>query len=345
MTSFSGFETRLVTALQPVRHGFTAAVLYTFLETGLAASLAKGPATAVALADGHRMAASRLEGLLLFLCNEGYLTRHEDVFSLTPKGAAVVEFEPWYTLLVGGYATTLTQLGQTLAADSPYATRNGAEVGRGSCGISRYDAIPLVLTLLERIEPLPHRLIDIGCGDGSFLLDLLERLPGTRGVCVDPDRDSVQAARRSARRRGLADRCDFVVATAGEFAEKSGLFPGRPGDCYLASFALQEALEQDGEQALIDTVRALFGRAPDAHLVVVEVEQRAADHDVMRDGLALAYYNPYFLLHRITAQRLESRDYWDELFEKAGLRRLAVATVDAAVDSTGFEFGYLLAAA
>jgi 2-ketoarginine methyltransferase len=344
MTVDPGFESRLAMALQPVRHGFTAAALYTLMRTDLAKSLADGPTSTADLARTHEMNPARVEGLLVFLRNEGYVHREGDVFSLTPKGNEVLEFEPWYTLLVGGYWSTLDHLPRTLGWDASYAPRNSAEVGRGSCGISVYDAIPLVLSLLKQIGDRPRRLIDIGCGDGSFLISLLTQLPDTEGICVDPYAGSVEIAARTADESGMAGRMAFVTATAADFARRTTRFPGRPGDCYLASFALQEALEQDGEEALIDSLRALFKRSPEAYMVVVEVEQRANDPDVMAGDLALAYYNPYFLLHRITEQRLETRQYWDQLFDRAGLRRIATGSVDPRVDSTGFEFGWLLAA-
>jgi 2-ketoarginine methyltransferase len=340
-----GFVERLVDALQPVRSGFVASCVYTLMRTGLARSLLDRPAGVAALARQHGMSPRRLEGLLLFLVNEGYVERTGDRYALSEKGEEVLEFEPWYTLLVGGYWATLAQLPDALGATAPYAGRDGAEVGRGSCGISDYDAIPLVLSLLRRVPGAPARLIDIGCGDGSFLLALLRELPDAHGICVDPCAESVEAARTAATKAGMAGRVEFVTATATGFAGDTARFPGRPGDCYLASFALQEVLEQDGEAVLVDTLTALFERSPAAHMVVVEVEDHAARREAMRDGMALAYYNPYFLLHRITAQRLEARPYWDEVFRRSGLRRVASGTVDPAVDPTGFEFGYLLAAA
>jgi 2-ketoarginine methyltransferase len=345
VTRAKPFVDRLVSALQPVRLGFLASCLHTFMRTGLAESLRERPVDLDVLAERHGMDRRRLEGLLLFLVNEGYLARAGDRYELTETGAGVLEFAPWYELLVGGYWTTLAQLPECVASNAPYAGRNGAEVGRGSCGISAYDAIPLVLSLLRNIPGGPARLIDIGCGDGSFLLTLLRQFPSARGVCVDPYPESVESARRAAEESGLAERTDFVTATATGFATDVERLPGRTGDCYLVSFALQEILEQEGEKVLVDTLTALFDRSPDAHMVVVEVEQGADRHAVMRDGLELAYYNPYFLLHRITAQRLETRSYWDELFKRSGLRRIATGTVDPAVDPTGFEFGYLLTAA
>ena len=69
------------------------------------------------------------------------------------------------------------------------------------------------------------------------------------------------------------------------------------------------------------------------------------DAQVMRHGLALAYYNPYFLLHSFTAQRLLPHAAWLEIFAEAGLQLLATEYASELVDSTRLEIGYLLRAA
>jgi 2-ketoarginine methyltransferase len=91
-------------------------------------------------------------------------------------------------------------------------------------------------------------------------------------------------------------------------------------------------------------VRTVITSSPGARLVVVEVDHRPDDPTVMRHGLGLAYYNPYYLLHQITRQRLATTDFWRELFAEAGAEILAWRACDPEVDSTGLEFGCVLAA-
>jgi 2-ketoarginine methyltransferase len=56
----------------------------------------------------------------------------------------------------------------------------------------------------------------------------------------------------------------------------------------------------------------------------------------------MAYYNPYYLIHQITEQRLETSQFWADLFRRAGLECLTMAHPDDRVDSTRLELGYLL---
>ena len=56
-------------------------------------------------------------------------------------------------------------------------------------------------------------VLDVGCGGGAVLVDVLTRLPSARGVGVDPAARLLELARARARRRGLAARARFVCAT------------------------------------------------------------------------------------------------------------------------------------
>jgi len=58
------------------------------------------------------------------------------------------------------------------------------------------------------------RVLDLGCGQGSLLLAVVEASPGATGDGVDLDVRELGRARRAAARRGLAERVSFHVADA-----------------------------------------------------------------------------------------------------------------------------------
>lgn len=335
----SDFEQRLVEAIQPIRGLALAQALYAIFDTGLYETLSAEPGLdSQALSDRHAMDATRLTALCHYLANEGYLTP-EDGWRLTAKGRDLAPFRPWYTLLVGGYAATFGQLATTLPAGAPWASRDGAKVGEGSCGISRLDVLPMIDRLLDQ---LPHRevtVVDLGCGDGTFLIDLLRHRPGLRGIGVEPDPVSSGIAAEQVVRQGLSERMTTHQGRAADVARLE--LPG--GElCFLTAFVLQEMLEQQGEAAVAGLLRETMRAHPDAHWLVVEVDHRLDDPRTMAHGLGKAYYNPYFLLHALTEQRLERREFWERLFTEAGLDIVALDHPDDAVDSTGLELGYLL---
>jgi 2-ketoarginine methyltransferase len=336
----SDFERCLIESLQPVRYFALAQALFHAMDTGIFAALTASPgADAGDLASDLGLDPERLEALLVYLENEGYVVR-EGGWSLSAKGAGLPRFQPWYELLVGGYATTFGQLGDVLQKGAPYATRDTTRVGAGSCGISAYDALPLTERLLDRAGRDVATVIDVGCGDAAFLIELLRRRPGLQGIGMEPNFPSVEAGEARGKAADLAGRLELRHGPAADVTTLR--LPGRgAGTCFLTAFVLQEILEQAGERAVEDLLGATFDANPEALWIVIEVDHQPSA-PVMAHGLAMAYYNPYYLIHKITEQRLETDQFWAGLFRRAGLECLTVAHPDDRVDSTRLELGYLL---
>lgn len=336
----SDFERRLIENVDPVRQFFLASTLYHALGLGVLRALDTGPGRdTAALAEELRLDASRLGALLRYLQNETYVL-DDGGWRLTAKGREVQEFAPWYQMLVGGYASTFEQLGDVLRGEKAYASRNTTEVGAGSCALGVYDALPLAVYLLNSIEQPPSILVDVGCGDASFLMEILKRSPGLRGIGIDPSPGNVERGLALSAEQGLAGRLEVIQAGAAE-ARKLEL-PGQGrGAAFMTAFVLQEFLEQDGEQAVRELLSTTFDAYPDTHWVVIEMDYRPTAPVLGTHGLARAFYNPYFLIHNITQQRLETREWWQQLFSEIGLS-YKEATTDPSVDSTGLQIGFLL---
>jgi cyclopropane fatty-acyl-phospholipid synthase-like methyltransferase len=67
--------------------------------------------------------------------------------------------------------------------------------------------------LLDRGLPgATGKLLDIGCGDGRFLLDALAGRPGWTGDGVDLNARAINRAQAVAQSRGLSERANFHVA-------------------------------------------------------------------------------------------------------------------------------------
>ena len=334
-------EERLTDALQPVRGFVLAQALYHFMNTGVQATLSTTPKiTARDLSLRLGLEEERISGLLQYLANEGFVEYLDgNAVSLTPSGEEIADFRPWYTLLVGGYAQTFMQISAVLQAGASYATRDSSSVGIGSCGISQYDALPMTRSLLAKIPRPVGTVIDIGCGDGSFLVDLCRSIPGIRGIGLEPDPRSVKAANQAAERHGISDRVDVRVGAGTDlpdFSEAVGPL------CFITAFVFQEILEQSGVEAILRMLRGAFQQHPDAHWIVIEVDYRPQDATVMRTGLGLAYYNPYYLIHKVTEQRLAPVSFWNQLYRDAGLQVVAYEYPDSSYDSLGLKVGCLL---
>lgn len=332
------FSQRLVSALQPIRHSFVASTLQYLFTSGLYDELEQGIKMSDSAVSGYDE--ERLKGLFEYLLNESIvLLDPTGTYWLTQSGKDFGPYRPWYELLMGGYSRTLDDLPETMQDGTVYASRNDAAVGRGSCGISEYDALPMLRALInESLDTPPNVIADLGCGDGNILLQLGRDYSHVIGV--DPAPGNISAARKLAAEMGFSDRSEFIEAGAEEYMSDSER-RATPGVCYLAAFALQEVLEQVGRDAVVSMIRQAL-EAPGNSMAIVEVTPFQMAEGCMENDLEIAYYNPYYLIHTITRQRLETETFWKRVFVEAGAQIVGWRTTDVHVDSTGREFGALL---
>ncbi|AQZ70375.1 hypothetical protein BKM31_13715 [[Actinomadura] parvosata subsp. kistnae] len=335
------FELRLIEAIRPISEHFLAVGIHHLFDTGIYDALAGRPAVPIPVLAGElAMDVDRLRGFLLYLANEDIVQVADDRVALTAKAAGLNEFRAWYTFLIGGYAGTIQQIGGALTRGAPDCTRNGEYVGVGSCEISRYDGMPMTLDLLEKGGVSARELLDLGCGNALYLTEFAKAVPGLRAWGVEPDADGYRAALSLVEREGMADRVRLVHASATDFLRHP------PQDCrpdlIVLGYVLQEILAQEGEEAVLELLRGIITRFPRINVVVIEVSDEIGNPAVMRHGVARNFWNPYFLIHYFTRQRLARKDYWDELFRRAGLSVAAFTSTDPRIDSSGVELGYLL---
>ncbi len=126
------------------------------------------------------------------------------------------------------------------------------------------------LALLQAVDPMPARVLDVGCGSGILALAAL-RLGAERAIGVDTDPLAVEATRANAERNGLGDRIEASV----------GALPSIAGDRYELVLANLVAA------VLVDIAARLAAHLePDGTLLASGIiEPRAAEvQDAMRDA-------------------------------------------------------------
>jgi 2-ketoarginine methyltransferase len=330
-------ENTLVAGLEPFRGFVLSTAIYAMQKSGLEGEIAGG-ASLDQLVDGGRRDRERLTALLDYLGAAGLVTSDAETFTLTDLAHTYREAGVWYEMMIGGYGVTFLSLADHLDAGTPLAPRVGRYVGSGSCGISMHDSIPLLRRLLAASGRDYRRLIDLGCGSGVYLTELCAQYPLLHAVGIEPEADTVEAARRWVSGQPGGDRVTIEQAGALEWIERTADKP----DLAILAFVIHEVLGQEGEPGVRRLLTGLFDAAPDLDLVVIDIDKRSADRAAMAHPLARNYYNAYFLLHPFTGQRLMAREWWERLFASTRLTVVDSGTTDPSMDSTGFEIGWLL---
>ncbi len=331
-------EKDLVSALEPFKGFVLANVLFMLQQSGVQELLEKG-VTESELCEQRSLDPARVRAFVDYLLAADLVTRStEGVLVLTPTALAYNEARAWYEMMVGGYGQTFRALGDHLAAGSSPAPRAGGFVGSGSCGISLHDAIPLLRRLLEQGGRKYSRLVDLGCGSGVYLTELCRDYPAMTAVGLEPDAQGAAAARAWVAQQEAGDRVTIAETAALDWLGGVSEIP----DLAVLAFVIHEVLGQEGEDGVRKLLYSLFEAAPDLDLAIIDIDLHSADLTAMGHPLAQNYYNAYFLMHPFTSQKLETREWWEALFNECGLSVKAFGTTDPSMDSTGFEVGWLL---
>ncbi|MEV0649741.1 class I SAM-dependent methyltransferase [Phytomonospora sp. NPDC050363] len=111
---------------------------------------------------------------------------------------------------------------------------------------------------------VPATVLDLGCGWGELMLDVLAAVPGARGTGVDVTAEDLERGRRNAGDRGLAGSVEFVEGSAADHT-------GEPADlvlCLGSSHALSDEQPPHHTAAALRRLRELV--APGGRVLLGE---------------------------------------------------------------------------
>jgi SAM-dependent methyltransferase len=204
-------------------------------ELGLYKAMAgAGPMTAFELADRTGTAERYVREWLAAQAAGGYVVYHAQTgeYELPPEQAMALADEDGPAFMLGGF-----QMASAVLADQPKlaeAFRTGEGFGwhqhdhRLFEGVERFfrpgyraNLVEAWIPALDGVDAKLKRgakVADVGCGHGASTLIMAEAHPNSTFVGFDYHDASIEAARRGAHERGLADRVEFEVAGAKDYS-------------------------------------------------------------------------------------------------------------------------------
>lgn len=335
----NNFEHELIDALQPIRSFVLSTSIFHLFNSGIYDLISNDATDVEKLVDDLGYDQNKMHGFFAYLKNENIVEIENGKVVLTYLGRSYSDYRAWYVMMIGGYGETFLGIGDKFKKNSGGVSRDIVHVGVGSCGISYYDAFPLTHKLIENMKNKPKMICDLGCGNGMYLVEFCNFFDGIKAIGIEPNESSCVAAREFIKEKGRSTDIEIICDNAVHFLKNEN---GKEPDLYIIGFVLHEILGQEGEEAVIQFLVSIRKRDPETYIAIIEVDDQIEDPAIMKHGLSQGYYNPYYLLHYFTNQKLEKGLFWENVFEKAGFDVIAKETTLDNVDSTGLELGYLI---
>jgi ubiquinone/menaquinone biosynthesis C-methylase UbiE len=243
-------------------------------KLGLYKALAAGPMRSAELAAKTGTDERYLREWLASQAAGGYITydAKTDKFSLSEEQAFTLADEHSPAYLPGAFELALGSLAAVPRIAESFRTGAGMgwhehvdDVFHGCEKFFRpgYSAhlvgswIPALHDVKGKLEA-GARVADVGCGKGASTLLLAKAFPKSRFFGFDYHPTSIEAARESAKREGVADRVSFDVAKAKEFPGKDydvvAVFDclHDMGDPIGAAAHVRKSLTKDGTWMIVE---------------------------------------------------------------------------------------------
>ncbi len=243
-------------------------------KLGLYKALAAGPMTSAELAAKTRTDERYLREWLASQAAGGYITYNpqSDRFSLSAEQAFALANEDSPAYLPGAFELALGSLAAVPRIAESFRTGAGMGWHEHADGVFHgcekffrpgYAAnlisswIPALQEVKGKLES-GGRVADVGCGKGASTILMAQAFPKSKFFGFDYHDKSIEAARDSARREGVADRVTFEVSKAKEFPGKDYDFVAvfdclhDMGDPVGAATHVRESMSPNGAWMIVE---------------------------------------------------------------------------------------------
>lgn len=272
----------------------------------------RGTVNVQSFAQSNNLDASILRSLCDSLFALSILKKDGSDYALDSKGRILVEVARGWFDGVYGYEGVFHHLEALLRKEKEYGRdvkRRSDFVARGSGEMEKWIYFPLAINVINKGGF--KKVLDLGCGEATFLRDLCENNDQVPGYGIDIAPEAIADGRERVKEAGLQDRIHLFVEDITRLEQVPEPLQGI--DIATTFFVFHEILYAGADRVveLLQSFRAIFPGVP---LIVFEVIRPTPEEMRKRPGMAVHY----FLQHDLTHQRPVSREEWKTLFRTAG---------------------------
>jgi SAM-dependent methyltransferase len=307
-----------------IRGYWATPAMQVFLQVGLVDAMIDAPVDVRAFASTHNLDPLVLVPLVEAMYSIGIFDESGERYTLSRRGRNMIDVLRGWFNITNGYSEVFASLEPMVRGYKVYGRdfyRKSGLVAQGSGEMENLILFPQCNEIIK--ERGYKRVLDLGCGDGTFLRKLCELNPEVKCFGIDLSPDAVKDGQKLAADAGVSDRISLHAADV----QDVGDMPEELTTVEVATiyFVLHEILWL-GEDKLLAFLRAYRQKFPQAPLIAFEAIRPTKEQMRKREGIAVYYY----LYHDLTQQKPVSRDAWKNLFSQAGFTSIEERYLDFA---------------
>lgn len=301
--------------MQTIAPFYTTRTLQTLLNVRFFDVLERDGSVNVArFAAAHDLDEEILQALVDSMYSLSIVDRRGSDYVLDKKGRLIIDVARGWLDGVYGYEGLYHDLEPMLRKERVYGrdiTRRERFVAKGRGHIENWVFMPIAIEALTQAHR--RRVLDLGCGDGTFIRNLCAANPSVTALGIDMSAEAIADATLFAQAAGMENRIALEVVDITELERTTVDVSGV--DAATAFFVLHEVLYR-GRDVLVDALRGFRTRFPGVPLMAFEIDRATPELMRRRPGMSIQYN----LQHTLSHQTLVDRAAWRAIFTDAGLR-------------------------
>lgn len=279
----------------------------------------------------HGLDAPSTLGMFRALSAAGIVDRNETKVVPAESFAEIYRSRSLFHWLVRGSAELFTQMPSVLRQANrvgDFYRRDAAAIATACREISTFCYDPWFWQAVADLDFDPAHVLDLGCGSGERLQQILRRYPAVKGTGIDIAPAAIRLAEQEAAAAGLSDRLTFVEAdmltmdTRAEFADVELL------TCFMAGHDFWP------REQCVRTLRRLHDVFPKARRFLLGDATRGVG---VPDQELRVFTLGFEVAHDMMGAFLPTVQDWESIFEQGGWHLLRKHSIDMVANEVIFE--------
>jgi SAM-dependent methyltransferase len=270
-------------------------------------------------------------GLFRALASVGVVHRRGPVVVAAGAFDEVYRYKSFFHWLSRGSAELFRQMPSVLVSENrvgQFYQRDTAAIARACREIDELCFAPTFWDAMGRLDFEPRNVIDLGCGSGGRLLDILARYPRARGIGVDIARPALIAAQADALAAGAVDRVVFVEADVLDLEERPEFADVELITCFMMG---HDFWPRENCLTALRRFRKIFPSV--RRFVLGDATRTAGIPDTDLPVFTLGFE----LGHDLMGAFLPTVADWESVFEESGWKLVRTSRIDMTVGEVVFE--------